>query len=129
MNVVDAFDKFDYFRGFFLESIAISYLEDGKINCHVSLRRGREYSEDYDLDVPKVANITVCDVSSYRLYQKPRIMRLPILTGVHLVDIDGKEGVELGDIPDAPESLEELFFSDLFILGDRVEIILSEEFC
>ena len=30
MNVVDAFDKFDYFRGFFLESIAISYLEDGK---------------------------------------------------------------------------------------------------
>ena len=87
MNVVDTFDKFDYFRGFFLESIAISYLEDGKINCHVSLRRRGEYSEDYGLDVPKVANITVGDVSTYRLYQKPGIMRLPILTGVHLVEI------------------------------------------
>jgi len=36
MNVVDTFDKFDYFRGFFLESIAISYLEDGKLRANTS---------------------------------------------------------------------------------------------
>ena len=118
MNVVDAFDKFDYFRGFFLESIAISYLEDGKINCHVSLRRGGEYG----LDVPKVANITVGDVSSYRLYQKPGIMRLPILTGVHLVDIDGKLGIDFGDLPSQPKDAERFLSSKLFFIGRNIDL-------
>lgn len=122
MNVVDAFDKFDYFRGFFLESIAISYLEDGKINCHVSLRRGGEYGEDYGLDVPKVANITVGDVSSYRLYQKPGIMRLPILTGVHLVDIDGKLGIDFGDLPSQPKDAERFLSSKLFFIGRHIDL-------
>lgn len=118
MNVVDAFDKFDYFRGFFLESIAISYLEDGKINCHVSLRRGGEYSEDYSLDVPKVANITVSDVSSYRLYQKPRIMRLPILTGVHLVDMMEKWVLTLEIYRVNPRMLRDFYRQSYFSLED-----------
>jgi len=122
MNVVDAFDKFDYFRGFFLESIAISYFEDGKINCHVSLRRSGEHGEDYGPDVPKVANITVCDVSSYRLYQKPRIMRLPILTGVHLVDIDGKLGIDFGDLPSQPKDAERFLSSKLFFIGRYIDL-------
>ena len=107
MNVVDTFDKFDYFRGFFLESIAISY------------------GEDYGLDVPKVANITVGDVSSYRLYQKPGIMRLPILTGVHLVDIDGKLGIDFGDLPSQPKDAERFLSSKLFFIGRHIDLQVS----
>ena len=68
-------------------------------------------------------------MSSYRFQEAANTTAVVISTGAHLVDFDGKEGGERGDIPDVPGSLEELFFSDLFILGDRVEIILSEEFC
>ena len=36
-------------------------------------------------------------------------MRLPILTGVHLVDIDGKLGIDFGDLPSQPKDAERFF--------------------
>ena len=69
-----------------------------------------------------MANITVGDVSSYRLYQKPGIMRLPILTGVHLVNIDGKLGIDFGDLPSQPKDAERFLSSKLFFIGRHIDL-------
>ena len=126
MNKYDIFERFTYFQDSLLRSVSIKYAEDGRKNGEVVI-----YTRDYidGAEVWGTVTILVANVSSYRFQEAVNTTAVVISTGAHLVDFDGKEGVELGDILDAPESLEELFFSDLFILGDRVEMILSEEFC
>jgi hypothetical protein len=106
-----------------LSSVTIKYNRNtGLRDCEIVIDAG-----DWNLDVWGTVTITLFNVSSYRIEELANRSAQVISTGVHLVEFDGKLGVELGDIPDPPKTLEKLLSSDLFVLGERVEITMSDE--
>ena len=106
-----------------MNSVTIKYNRNtGLRDCEIVIDAG-----DWNLDVWGTVTITVFNVSSYRIEELANRSAQVISTGVHLVEFDGKLGVELGYIPDPPKTLEKLLSSDLFVLGERVEITMSDE--
>ena len=99
VEIMKTFEMFNNFKGAFLESVLIKYVDE---------------------------DIFVLNVSSYSLKKQPFAKRMPIYAGIHLFAGDGKIGIDVGKLSHQPKTLEEFVASKMFFLGDAIEIKIND---
>ena len=123
VEIMKTFEMFNNFKGAFLESVLIKYVDDDKIDCRVSVKA---YNKNEESKSERNVDIFVLNVSSYSLKKQPFSKRMPIYAGIHLFAGDGKIGIDVGKLSHQPKTLEEFVASKMFFLGDVIEIKIND---
>ena len=64
----------------------------------------------------------------YRIHEPIDATAEVISSGFHIVDIDGKTGMDLVYFAEPPKTLKELLSSDLFVLGENIKVMMRDDF-
>lgn len=117
--------KFINFQDSLLKSIAIEYVGNGKKDCKISTytayRSGSKKSQG-------TVDILISNVYSYRIDEPIDATAEVISSGFHIVNIEGKSGIDFGYFAEPPETLKELLSSDLFVLGENIKVMMRDDF-
>ena len=117
--------KFINFQDSLLKSITIEYVGDGKKDCKISV-----YTAYLDGSKKSwgTVDILISNVYSYRVHEPIDTTAEVISSGFHVVDIEGKSGIDLGYFAEPPKTLKELVSSDLFVLGENIKVMMRDDF-
>lgn len=118
MNIELIFSNFSNFEDSLIKQITIEYTKEGEKNFSILLYAKYLFKENSNLW--KEAEIVIHNVATYRLHEPLQTTAQVISNGIHRVYFNGLIGLEFGDFADPPETLEELFSSNSFVIGKSI---------
>jgi hypothetical protein len=112
-------DRFHRFDDGVLQSIEVSYETFGTKKLIVLL----DCQDLLDVDAGwRSVRIVLHNLFEYRFSETERTSAQVLSSGIHVIEVGGSVGIELGDLIDAPKVLDELRRSSLFGIGEKITI-------
>lgn len=112
-------ERFHGFDDALIESIEISFEKSG-FRRLVILLACRDW-QDIGGAWSRV-KVSVSQLIEYRFFEAARTSMQVLVNGLHFFEEAGIVGIELGDLVDAPTSMEELHESQLYAVGLTFEL-------
>ncbi len=123
MNNTILRDRLNNLQDSVLKSISIYYTEEGTINSKIvfSCRDWSVVNDDWI-----IVNIELKNISSFKLHEQYLSSHQVISNAVSLVKIENKIILELGDLADTLTILDDLKFSNFFLIANSYHLTVCE---
>lgn len=123
MNNTILRDRLNNLQDSVLKSISIYYTEEGTINSKIVFNC-RDWSVVNDDWI--IVNIELKNISSFKLHEQYLSSHQVISNAVSLVKIENKIILELGDLADTLTILDDLKFSNFFLIANSYHLTVCE---
>ena len=123
MNNTILRDRLNNLQDSVLKSISIYYTEERTINSKIvfSCRDWSVVNDDWI-----IVNIELKNISSFKLHEQYLSSHQVISNAVSLVKIENKIILELGDLADTLTILDDLKFSNFFLIANSYHLTVCE---
>lgn len=122
MTLVEFNTRFNACQDSILQCFKINYDDNGQKSVQLAI-----FAKDWQSSQDDWATITlkISDVKAFRFVDDFQQTHHVISHGIHLTEIDNQIVCEFGDLADMPITLDDLQYSNAFVIGKDIQILSS----